>query len=182
MSEAIRGTSSIIAPKLLIVHFKGEFLTLSCVEFPFTQTYLNTLCLQWLIAFWWLKKKGGGGSKSLWRTKRLPACLSLHQHKVQTFEAVGDAPAVVLTVDTCLWECMNIYQCKMGAISLTQYRLHWLLRYYLVLVALFALKQVQSPCVLLTHCHYWRTSHQLPVAEALGCFNYEADITNRYIV
>lgn len=166
MSEAVWATSSIIAPKLLIVHFKGEFLTLSDVEFPFTQTFLNTLCLQWLIDFWWIKKKGGWGSKCLWRTKRLQACLSLHQHKVQTFEGVEDAPAVVLTVDTCLWESMNIYQCKMGAISLTQYRQRWLLRYYLVLVALLALKQVQSPGVLLTHCHCWRTSHQLPVAKA----------------
>lgn len=118
---------------------------------------------------WFLRNKAEKGERdqSLCGEQRdcQRVCLCININ-CKHLKAVGDAPAVVLTVDACLWESMNIYQCKMGAISLTQYRLRWPLRCYLVLVAPFALEQVQSPCVLLTHCHYWRTSHRLPVAKA----------------
>lgn len=78
--------------------------------------------MQWLIDFRQIKEKGGKGIKvSLANKETVSMSVFVCNIECKTFEAVGDTPAVVLTVDSCLCERLNIYQCKMGAISLTQY-------------------------------------------------------------
>lgn len=153
-----RGASSVISPKLLIVYFKGEFSTLGDVEFPFDQTYLNTVCLQW-----WKRK--GEGDQTLFGKQRdcQHVCLCINIKHLMLFET----PSLLFCLSVLV--CMNVWiyiSAKwVQLVSPTQYWLRWFRRHYLVVVAPLSLKQVQSPCVLLTHCHYWSMNHQLPVAK-----------------